>query len=550
MTTRRGLDRYHAAMLRFLPRRLRDDRRLRWLVLPAILISAASVVAAIVLHVATGGDEPVEERAARLAAMGDVAAADRLYAEALSTSVEFDTLIAFIDNRAAIAAIGEAARLTAPQEAPRASGGDDDVERMLARPGLTREEAAMARFWFELRLKNGPSDPEAIAALADRSPPARHANHLLARVAALEGDLAEAARRHEREGVAYPAEARADLHAALRLWKELGAWDEIRARTGDPRYRGVIGPRLRVELAERERDWRAILVWIWPASFEGVTAWPIGLALLSGVLWFLIVAGLGRMWVADRGRRVLYGAAFLLGVLSVYPTLLVITAEEALLGLRETGELIPDLIFYVFGVGLREEACKLLLFLPLLPVLLRRGSRLEALTCGGLVGLGFAAEENVLYFQSFDASTALTRFLTANLLHVSLTAIAGVAVYDAARAWNRSAEILNATLPLVVLLHGGYNFLLSSPQMGDLSFLAMTLFVLIAQRFLREFTSLSTAVEQERVLRIFIASITLISGASYVYATTLVGPLAGFAMVAMGLLGVVIFAYMFVRELA
>ncbi|MCM2314048.1 MAG: hypothetical protein NDJ92_02710, partial [Thermoanaerobaculia bacterium] len=143
-----------------------------------------------------------------------------------------------------------------------------------------------------------------------------------------------------------------------------------------------------------------------------------------------------------------------------------------------------------------------------------------------------------------------TRFLTANFLHMSLTALAGLAVYDASRAWKRSADILNATLPMIVLVHGAYDFFLSSPQFADVSVLAMTMFILISQKFLRELLSLSSATEQEGALRLFIASLALLTGASYVYATTLVGLLAGLALVATGFIGVAIFAYMFVRELA
>lgn len=509
-----------------------------------------SILVALAIHFASGIEGSALDRARRLAETGDFEAADKLLSEALSSKIDFETLIAFIDNRAAIVELAEVARLASPQVAPRVPAGDEVVERYLASRGLTESEARMASFWFERRLRDPGADASAVIVLADSNPPARHANALLARAALLDDDPGEAARRYEREGLAFPREAKSDLGRALAIWKELEAWDEIRARLSDPRFSAVIGTRLRVALAEHDRDWPTLLLWIWPSSFEGVGAWPVALALLSGVLWFLIVGGLGRISDPDRGRRLLYAVAFALGILSVYPTLVVITIEESVFSFRQVGQLIPDAIYFVFGVGLREEACKLLLFLPLLPLLRRRGSRLEALTCGALVGLGFAAEENVLYFQSYDASVALTRFLTANLLHVSLTAIAALAVYDSSRAWNRSADILNAALPMVVLLHGGYDLLLSSPQLGGVSFFAMTLFVLIAQRFLREITSISSALEQEKVLRLFIVSLSLITGASYVYATTLVGPLTGFAFIATGLLGVAIFAYMFVRELA
>ena len=380
------------------------------LVLPASAIVVASVVIALALHFGVNGTASPAQRAAQLAAMGDLGAADKLYRDELASKVELATLIEFIDNRATIIEINAMARAIAPGEPLRVDSDDAGVLRFVSSPGLGEEGAALARFWYDERLGSGEADATAIVALADRTPPARLANHVLARTAMLRDDPAEAAKRFEREGLAFPREAEGDLRFAFELWKELEAWDELRVRARDPRYLAVSGPRLRLAIAEHDRDWPAVLLWLWPSSFEGVTAWPLGLASLSGVLWFLIAGRLGRVSEPVDGRIALYAAAFALGVLSVYPTLMVITLEEVTLNLRQVGEVVPDAIFFVFGVGLREEACKLLLFLPLLPILRRRGSRLEALTCGALVGLGFAAEENVLYFQNFEASVCHGHF--------------------------------------------------------------------------------------------------------------------------------------------
>ena len=76
-------------------------------------------------------------------------------------------------------------------------------------------------------------------------------------------------------------------------------------------------------------------------------------------------------------------------------------------------------------IGLREEALKLLLFVPLIPFLLNRDD-LEILTVAGLVGLGFALEENINYFQASAGLSAVGRFATANFLHIALTAMCGL----------------------------------------------------------------------------------------------------------------------------
>ena len=54
---------------------------------------------------------------------------------------------------------------------------------------------------------------------------------------------------------------------------------------------------------------------------------------------------------------------------------------------------------------------------------------MEALACAACVGLGFACSENILYFGSGFESAVFPRFLTANFLHTSLTAIVGLSMY-------------------------------------------------------------------------------------------------------------------------
>ncbi|MGA7615610.1 MAG: PrsW family glutamic-type intramembrane protease, partial [Thermoanaerobaculia bacterium] len=245
----------------------------------------------------------------------------------------------------------------------------------------------------------------------------------------------------------------------------------------------------------------------------------------------------------------LYLTAFALGILSVYPTLLLITLEETVFKLHPMGQPIPDAIYFVFGVGLREELSKFLLFLPLLPWLNRRGSRIEALTCGAMVGLGFAAEENIGYFHSMDMSAALGRFLTANFLHMALTALVAVAAYDISKSRRRPSGDLNVTFLIVIGIHGAYDFFLSSNFIGGSSILAMILFILIAQRFLRELLFAAPDAQREGLLQLFVFSLATLTGLSYVYATTLVGPWNAILVIGTGSIGVAIMIIMFVYEL-
>src|SRR5207248_731759 len=161
---------------------------------------------------------------------------------------------------------------------------------------------------------------------------------------------------------------------------------------------------------------------------------PLVLALVAAVAWFVFCARLGRAGERLAFRLPLYLFALVLGVASIVPTTFLIAVEEAVLHLVPNGTPGRDLVFYVLGVGFREELSKLLLFAPLVLVLRMRGTPLDVLVCGALVGLGFALVENLQYFARGDLSTAMARFLTANFLHMAMTAITAHALDDLVRA--------------------------------------------------------------------------------------------------------------------
>lgn len=534
--------------MRLILHRLRNDRALQRLVYPIVAIIAASFVVGIALDVISARTGSLDERARQLSARGSYLDAEALYWETLQAKgADLPTLIALIDNRAALVESVMIGAMTGRSVAAHAVVSPDAFARLLDRNDVAPDVRVLARFWAAVQLGWGTPDEPAVRALADALKPVRHANRLLGRAAALVEQLPEAATRFEKEGLSFPDDGAGDLSYALDIWIRLEAWDKVKARIDDPAWADVVGPRARRALAEHEKDWPAYLLWLWPASFAGTRIWPIGLAVVAGSLWFAIAASLGGAGVRPQ-RLVLYLFAFVLGIISIYPTLILITIEENLFNLRFTGEPVADAIYFVFGVGLREELCKFLLFLPLLPLLRRRGSRIEALICGAMVGLGFAAEENVSYFHRYDVTAALGRFLTANFLHMALTGLVGLAAYDADRRTGSGSIDLNTTFLFAVLIHGAYDFLLASPAVADYSIFAMTVFVLLSQRFLREVLS-SNATPPASTLRLFIVSIAILTGVSYIFATTLVGPWMAFQLIAVGVVGQAILIYMFVMEL-
>lgn len=515
---------------------------------PVVAISLICVLVALAVWVRIGGTATPEERVARLVRLGELESAERLSWRILEANPsDLEAWIRFIDLHATVRYITISPDFAdAGFHGPSAS--DSSIRALLARIS-DPQAATIATYWYESRAVSPKHDPAVVIALADAPRPARFANDLLGRAAARNDEWLEAARRFEREGLAFPNHAEPYLRRAIAIWIDQGEWNEVRRRLDDPSYARVIGAAHRLELATHDRDWPEILLRLWPASFTGVSPWPVALALVAAALWFTIAARLGRIHDREPGRALLYAGAFLLGVASIYPTLILITVQESIFNFRLLGHPLPDAIYFIFGVGLREELCKLLMFLPLLPLLKRRGSRLEAMTCGAFVGLGFAAEENVAYFQQMNAAAALARFVTANFLHMALTSLVALSLYDTVRRRAGQRDRFDVVFPLVVVVHGLYDLFLASEPLAEYSFVAMILLIVVTQQFLRHLLVASSAMETEAVLRLVAASLALLTGVSYIYATTLVGPLIALRLIALAFLGAAIMIYAFVREL-
>ncbi len=310
----------------------------------------------------------------------------------------------------------------------------------------------------------------------------------------------------------------------------------------DPRF--PASPQLRADVAFTQKNWGEWLNWLWPASYLRGDAASWFLTALAAGLWLWFCRSLGGRGMG-LGTQI---AAFCLGALSIYPTHVIIDLEGFLPGLVQSGDLVRDAIYFVVGVGLREEAAKLLCFLPLLLLLRQRKGRGEAVILGALVGLGFAAVENVGYLAGGNLATGLARFLTANFLHMSLTAIVANAAADFARGIPESGGAFATSFGLAVLLHGTYDFFLSSPDLGELSFLGMTTFVVAARFFLRA-APVHLARGRMPLFKVLVLALVILSSATFVYGSAVAGPSAAAVALIGGLLGVAIIIAVFHHEL-
>lgn len=504
---------------------------------------------------------PDDQRALALARTGKFGSAEALYVRLLRERPSVASAVALIENHQRAVAMKRLRGLGGKGGSGMGGGGrmngDEGSEAVMSEEALDEllekslapDVALLMRYWRAVDKDDVPSElRDTVLVSAMIEPPLPWYNHALGREAIKRKDLDEAAMRFEREGLAFP-ERREDVDRALVLWMATDAWEHVRKRLDDPRVADAAEPMTKYRLAVHERDWKRAAKWLalgWRPRF---TLPSMVMTSVAALAWGFFCARLGKLGESPLRRTLLYLAAFVLGVLSVVPTVCLIAVEEASLHLVETGDATRDILFFVFGVGLREEASKLLLFLPLLLVLRRWGDKLDVLVCGAMVGLGFAAEENLGYLAGGDLHTGLGRFLTANFMHMAMTAILASALDDFLRDREKYAADFSRATVTVVVMHGAYDFLLSHEELGG-SYVAMGVFFVLVRMFLSAVGHARRKADRGLTLtQAFVVAVAVVTGTSAVYAVAAVGPAQGALVMTEGLLGVAILVYAFMRTL-
>jgi RsiW-degrading membrane proteinase PrsW (M82 family) len=508
-----------------------------------VAFAAGWVTDALVAH----GRSPIE-RARELARTGHVDAAEQAFLDlAARQPGDLQLVVELVDNHVLLehglmlppmAAAGHGPRLAAPVDESR-------IDAVVSAPALGTDGTLLAGWWRHFAESDEEVDErEQVTAAADRQPPVAWANHLLGRALLAEGETSDAAERFAREASSFDGRTEDATHAST-IWIQQGDRARLRTALGVSSFARQVPAGIRFDDAMERRDWAGAARWFFPMQYEHTTLSVLLLAALSGLVWFVICATIGRVGQRPALRIPLYVAAFVLGIASTYVTLAAAIVEDSVLHFTEKGQAI-DVIYFVFGVGIREELSKALLLLPLVPIVRRWGTRREALACGALVGLGFAAEENLGYFH-MGLAVGLDRFLTANFLHLSTTGLVAVAIDDAMRGTRATRDSWTQVLPLVVVTHGVYDFFLSSRTVETASFVSMFVFVLLARRFADVIRELPG--REGPLMRYFVVGLALVTGGSFVYATSLVGVGHAATAIVGGMLGVAIMAYIFGREL-
>lgn len=284
-----------------------------------------------------------------------------------------------------------------------------------------------------------------------------------------EGNVEEAVALFHRENADYP-------HPLVRDWElrtliKTGNIPRIHELRQLPGYADQANGLFMMRLGITNGDWSMIIRNFWDAQYRRLPKDQLFLALISGAIWTLLILSLFPHF-----RTVYIPLSLLaltLGWISTWPTIWSDIWMNQQFGLKQGNDFLSSLLYFLVSVGLREEVCKLLLFTPFLFRVIKPGRDLEALLFGALVGLGFAIEENINYFNSYQGSgVVVIRFVSANLLHLSLTAVTSLALTRAIRDPGKWIADSVQVLAIAIGLHGFYNTLFTHPVpgLGDMSY--------------------------------------------------------------------------------
>ncbi|MCB1233077.1 MAG: PrsW family intramembrane metalloprotease [Verrucomicrobiae bacterium] len=378
----------------------------------------------------------------------------------------------------------------------------------LARGLMMSEESPARRTAIAFLSKAGTS-----------SAPQPFAAEYLGDVLSLEKDWNLAIDAYRTEVERAPRERPWALDRLLDLLAREGRIEEISRIQGLPDWVEYFAAyHLKKQLTEN-RDYWGLFVQVVKYDFKIETPTLALLSLLAAMVWALILIRFSDRW---RAKAPLFVVAIALGYFSATLTIYAVWLQQTLLHFTHDprSSLIDQIIYCVAGIGLREETLKLLMFLPLVPFLAKRSSDIDALILAGLVGLGFAFNENIGYLHREGEFDTWGRFLTANFLHIALTGIAGLSLVRCWRRPKRNWDQFLYDFLIVVAAHGAYDAMIMVPQLEDLQILSIVVFALIAYLFLDHAVRLMDASTRMTVspLAVFVLGAAALMGIVLCYA--------------------------------
>ena len=322
----------------------------------------------------------------------------------------------------------------------------------------------------------------ALKADAEKDSPVRFANEFLGDIQLRAKNYDEAIQFYRTEVDSF-SDAEFSQYRALSLLYQEEKFETLLSIYKTEKYENPGTLDQRIKIAAKLKDLPYLFNLSVEFSFTGIRWWTVALALFSASIWFVIIA---QFCGFEKRHLAHYFASILLGIFSIVITLFLIFIQERIYDFRleNAQNPIQHAIYMIAGVGLREEFCKLLCFVPIAFLLRKRQDYTLAFVCAGMVGLGFALWENLNYYLSFGALTSWGRFLTANFFHIGLTSLVGISLFRVICRKGRGWENFLLDFLMIVCLHGIYNASISIGELGEFGgLLNIILYALFAYRY-------------------------------------------------------------------
>lgn len=333
-----------------------------------------------------------------------------------------------------------------------------------------------------------------------------------------------------------------------------GKIEDIQNKLNDPEWRPYFDHWTLYKYHLEKKEFVQMFYHVTLYSFKSYT-WKAYLTCgIAGLGWIILLMHLGSAWFWKKKEKLLIPAAVILGMMSASLCLGVVIVQDYYL--NHTGfankSVVYNLAYSVLGIGLREELCKLLLFLPILYFIKNIREEYKILCFCSLVGLGFAIEENLSYFARSPGDAVIVgRFLTANFAHTFLTGFTCFYLVKAVQRGGKAWDEFTITLVKMIVIHGVYDFLLIDPTMASkgMGFFAMMIYVYVAMLYLRLLMSTAPPAHQfVSLTRVFTIVLCCTIGITFMMLSTEIGIKHAFKSIASGMVVYAIYAYMFYRE--
>jgi protease PrsW len=409
--------------------------------------------------------------------------------------------------------------------------------------------AAYVRFLF---LPDGDARKSALhglrkVAMVREGAPA-HANEMYGDALFLGGAGEEALHAYLRE-VATPDASHARVRA-MQIALAQQATEVLERLCSDERVVAEMDPAMLWRAAKLTGDRRLLFRGLWGMQWgRWMQGAAVPLALLAAAIWYVIL-------IHTASREPLRWWRYLPSILGGIASVWMLKWWQGTLNYFRDPENAPsmmhELVDWIMRVGLPEETAKLLLFTFFLPVLLHQKSGVKAALTAGCVGLGFALDENLLYFREKGPQVAIGRLLTANFVHVSLTGIVGWHFYELFRSrFHHATEFLTAFCAVVVA-HSLYDFATGSAAMEwGFNIAGIIILALSARHYLpllhRQEQARPTGHAISRSA-VFLLGTSLLSGLLMIVMVWEMRSLDGILEVLQQMIGVALVALIYIRE--